>query len=112
MTFNHPGFTNVFDTDDLKTRIDAPVVWTKGNELCNRTACQTARNVFMWNHSTKAYYCVQCARLINSGAGTMNGTPLCSIDEDKRLYETEFKHKNLDTTYEDFKNDIVPSFIF
>ena len=83
-----------------KVKIEMPENWTKGIELCNRTACQTARNVIMWNHSTKAYYCVKCARLINDGNGTINGVPLCSIDEHKQNYEENYKQE---LTYEEYK---------
>jgi len=78
---------------DIPLKIALPEHWSKGQELCNRTACQTGRNVFMWNHSTRAYYCVRCARLINDGNGTINGVPLCAIDEDKMAYEKDAKSK-------------------
>lgn len=34
------------------------------NGLCNRKACNNDNAVF-YNYSTKMYYCVSCARLIN-----------------------------------------------
>lgn len=84
-------------------KIAYPVHWTKGQELCNRTACQTGRSVFMWNHSTKAFYCVRYARLINDGNGAIDGVPLCSIDEDKRAYEQDTKIK-LKYSYSAYKD--------
>lgn len=81
-----------WDTSDLPTVVLPPAHWTKGQELCNRTACQTGRNVFMWNTSTKAYYCVKCARAINDGCRNL-GFTLCEIDEDKRAYEKDAKKK-------------------
>ena len=87
-----------------KVKIEMPESWTKGIEKCNRTACQTGRSVFMYNHSTQAYYCVKCARLINDGNGTINGVPLCAPDEDKRKYEKEFKQKMTWKEYQDTKD--------
>lgn len=114
---NHGGFSNVEDISDLTQRIEPPQAWTKGIELCNRTACQTARNVVYWNHSTRAYYCPSCAHAINSGAGTQydkfgNAVPLCSIDDNKMKYEKEFKQKNPEVSYQSYKDDIEPAFIF
>lgn len=81
-----------WDTTNLPLKIALPTHWTKGQELCNRTACQTGRNVFMWNYSTKAYYCVRCARLINDACRNRDRL-LCSIDEDKMAYEKDAKAK-------------------
>lgn len=36
----------------------------KLNGKCNRTACQQPGAVY-YNHSTRAYYCAECADLIN-----------------------------------------------
>jgi hypothetical protein len=40
----------------------------KGKELCNRTACQTDRDVRWYNAIEDAWYCGKCASLINIGA--------------------------------------------
>lgn len=34
---------------------------------CNRSDCQAPRCAFWWNQSTHAYYCFECAGLINEG---------------------------------------------
>jgi len=108
---NHPGWKNVDSMNELNQhmqqfanagipKIEYPKHWSKGQELCNRTACQTGRNVIYYNHSTKAYYCPKCARLINNGNGTINGVPLCSIDEHKYEYEKNYK---MELSYEEYK---------
>jgi late competence protein required for DNA uptake (superfamily II DNA/RNA helicase) len=62
--------------------------WTKGVELCNRTACQTDVRVSFWNATMGAWYCVKCARLIND-----NGGELCKLDPDRHYYEKNIKHQ-------------------
>ena len=32
---------NIFNTTDLKIKVQPPEEWTKGIELCNRTSCQS-----------------------------------------------------------------------
>lgn len=76
--------------------------WTKGIELCNRTACQTSANVVFWNVSMKAYYCVKCARMINDGSASL-GYTLCVIDEDKKDYEKNFKHTKEKMSFAEYK---------
>ncbi len=79
--------------------------WTKGIELCNRTACQSPRGVYMWNKSTRAYYCFQCARMINSAQITnIPGAEICKEDEKKRDYED--KYKNHENTWNDYQNGL------
>jgi hypothetical protein len=52
----------------------------------------------MWNCATNAYYCVKCARLINTGGAIStkldrtNGI-ICHIDEEKMAYEKNDKLK-------------------
>jgi len=58
----------------------------KGVDLCNRTACQTDARVYMYNATMDAFYCVQCARLINDGCKGHDFHPLCVKDE-KRFKE-------------------------
>lgn len=67
--------------------------WTKGVELCNKPACQTAHNVAMWNNATRAWYCVSCARMINNSSRIFNMDPLCVLDEDRKFYERKIKHQ-------------------
>lgn len=50
------------------------------NQECNRTACQNNEATF-YNHSTKKYYCTDCATLINRvnpESQQMFGHPLCT----------------------------------
>jgi hypothetical protein len=48
---------------------------------CNRRACQKPGAVF-YNRGSYAYYCGDCARLINDAyLGDLGDEPLCSIDE-------------------------------
>ena len=58
---------------------------TKGKELCNRTACQTDENVYMFNATMDAYYCVDCATAINKGSEGHSFHPLCVIDENRKM---------------------------
>lgn len=62
----------------------------KGLELCNRTACQTHKKVYMYNKTMEAYYCVSCARQINSGMSSTNKV-LCVEDPVKHQYEISGK---------------------
>lgn len=52
------------------------------NGNCNRTACQQPGAVW-YNHSTEAYYCSKCAKLINdyNRADSMRlfGHELCTL---------------------------------
>ena len=61
------------------------LIWKKGIDLCNRTACQTPINVFFFNNVTQAFYCDTCASLINA-----SGT-LCVLDDAKKIFEDKFK---------------------
>jgi hypothetical protein len=36
------------------------------NGNCNRTACQSPKNVEWYNHSTRKYYCSKCANILNN----------------------------------------------
>lgn len=73
--------------------------WTKGVELCNRTACQTSHRVSYYNKTMQAWYCVKCARLINDAS---RDKPLCVLDADRQLYEKEYKHQD-NITWAQFK---------
>lgn len=79
---------NQWDTSDLPLKVEKPSHWRKGIETCNITACQTGRNVMMWNYSTKVYYCVKCTRMINVGCRVRDRL-LCSIDKGKMDYEKD-----------------------
>lgn len=81
-----------WDTSDSPLKVEIPPHWKKGQELCNRTACQTGRRVFMINYSHKAYYCVKCARLINDACRNRDRL-LCEFDEAKMEYEKNAKVK-------------------
>jgi hypothetical protein len=56
------------------------------NGNCNRTACQKPEATW-YNHSTKAYYCAECANLINlhnrPDAMRLFGHDLCTKGENK-----------------------------
>ena len=45
--------------------------------LCNRTACQSPKDIVWYFSGTNAYYCPKCARLINDGCRTL-GFALCT----------------------------------
>ena len=47
------------------------------NGLCNRSACQSPTNVVWYNTGSYAYYCEECAKLIND----RNNMKLC-VKED------------------------------
>ena len=52
---------------------------------CNRTACQKPGATW-FNHSTKKYYCTECAHIINEynyhDAMRMFGHDLCTLEDD------------------------------
>jgi len=73
--------------------------FTKGEELCNRTACQTNKGVSFYNKTMDAWYCVKCARLINDAN---RDNPLCRFDEDRNYYEKNIKHQN-NMTWKEYK---------
>lgn len=52
----------------------------KGTYLgpCNRTACQ-APGADCWNESTRKWYCLACAKLINREAEKVGEPPLCRL---------------------------------
>jgi hypothetical protein len=56
------------------------------NGNCNRTACQKPEATW-YNHSTQAYYCAECANLINFhnrlDAMRLFGHDLCTEGENK-----------------------------
>jgi hypothetical protein len=79
----------LFDLKDKKVKI-IESNFTKGQELCNRTVCQTDRNVTYFNETMGAWYCVKCARAINDGS---RNDPLCIHDEDRKFYERNIKHQ-------------------
>lgn len=72
--------------------------WTKGVELCNRTACQTAHDVNYYNKVMRAWYCVRCARLINGS----DSEPICINDDNRKDYENNYKHQE-QITWQEFK---------
>ncbi len=52
------------------------------NKECNRTACSNKPAIY-YNHSTRKYYCVQCARMINDvnpESYRIYGHQLCTIN--------------------------------
>ncbi len=57
---------------------------------CNITSCQKSNSAYWYNHSTRKYYCEDCAHRLNSdefnrrGAWKMFGHDLCT-------YEKKFK---------------------
>ena len=54
------------------------------NGSCNRTACQKPNAIF-YNHSTRKYYCPDCASMLNrvnkSAAMEALGHDLCTLTE-------------------------------
>lgn len=72
--------------DGIDEDVNKPVKHDKGLKggSCNRTACQ-APNAMWFNHSTRAYYCQWCARLINDACRNDDfvkglGHPLLTLD--------------------------------
>lgn len=49
----------------------------KKHGLCNRTACQSPKNVVWYNFGTYAYYCPECAKLINKANKGIVDYDLC-----------------------------------
>jgi len=72
----------------FETKISQPNGFTKGEELCNRTACQSGRNVAFYNKTMRAWYCARCSKLINN-----NNNVLCVIDSDRVFYEKKIKYQ-------------------
>jgi len=93
-------YTEVLKRDSKKRRrvadkndCEKELSLVKGVDLCNRTACQTDKGVFMWNETMRAFYCFKCARLINDGAGELG--PLCVEDKARKLeYDTKRMNRN------------------
>lgn len=69
--------------------------WVKGEDLCNRKACQSSHKVAYWNETMQAYYCPTCARLLNN-----EKEGLCKLDNKKLNYEVY--HKDEDRTYSEY----------
>jgi hypothetical protein len=61
-----PRIAGIDRPDGINEDISQPIKPDKGLKggSCNRTACQ-APGAMWFNHSTRAYYCQWCARLIN-----------------------------------------------
>ena len=53
------------------------------NGHCNRMACQSPDNVVWYNSGTGAYYCPNCAQMINNACYADLGYNLCSAEECK-----------------------------
>lgn len=55
---------------------------------CNRTACQRPNTAYWFNHSTRKYYCRECAHWLNTDefnkrdAMNLYGHDLCTFDPD------------------------------
>jgi hypothetical protein len=63
------------------------------NGSCNRSACQKPGAVY-YNHSTRAYYCADCADMINKmnpESHQIYGHDLCTLPE-----EVASKYKTID----------------
>lgn len=57
---------------------------------CNMTSCQTPNEPALWyNHGSLAYYCEECARILNEDpfnkieAQRMFGHPLCTLTKEQ-----------------------------
>ncbi len=65
---------------------DKPLNSDKGdkNGSCNRRVCQVPGAIW-YNHSTRKYYCVECALMLNEHNHTdaieLWGHELCTLDE-------------------------------
>lgn len=59
----------------------------KRGRSCNRTICQKP-HAYFYNHSTRLYYCQDCAMLLNEDnrwdARKLFGHDLCTITDDDR----------------------------
>ena len=71
--------------------------WTKGNEICSRTNCNSTENIYMYNTVTGEWTCPDCAKLIDT-PGIIY--PVFEQDPTKKYYEEQFKH---DLTWNQFK---------
>ena len=49
-----------------------------GNNECNRTVCNNM-NAVCWNTSTRAFYCVSCAQMINRECDRFGDERVCQI---------------------------------
>ena len=69
------------------------------NGVCNRTICMSDKNVVFFNHSTRKYYCLECALLLNEAnkhdAYRLYRHALCMTDEHElpKEYIKNIKYK-------------------
>ena len=68
----------------------------KGKEsgICNRTACDNNNAVF-YNHSTRMWYCPECAKMINQynqiDAVRFFGHQLCTLTDNTELEKEKYQ---------------------
>lgn len=81
--YQYGGYTE--DQVRSISRYEEPAIKAdKGKKAgsCNRRACQKPGAVF-YNRGSYAYYCGECARLINDAyMGDLGDEPLCSVDNE------------------------------
>lgn len=58
---------------------------------CNRRDCQLADSAYFYNLSTKAWYCANCAGLINEGTLRRERLPLVVPESMIEEYEAKWK---------------------
>lgn len=69
---------NIIEPEETKPK---PKAKGEFNGLCNRTSCQSPNEVTWYNHSTRLYYCTDCAMLlnrVNPEAQLLFGHALCT----------------------------------
>jgi len=84
------------------------------NGLCNRTDCQSPEHVIWFNHSTRKYYCTDCAAMLNDDpynardAQRLYGHDLCTREgddkQDIREYIEQMSDEDYDAIIEEVKD--------
>jgi hypothetical protein len=79
------------------------------NDICNRTACNNPRAIF-YNHSTKKYYCVGCAHMINernrTNAILLYGHDLCTLVKDDKVNVFKMINESIVSRLDNAENNI------
>lgn len=76
-------------------RVEGPT----DEKFCNRSACR-AVGATWWNTSTRAWYCAECARLINEGAVNFGDQPICFSADDVKYAEIPVGERSLERVRE------------
>ena len=82
---------------DRHTPHSGPNKEDKGHKggSCNRTACQQP-GAYWFNHSTRAYYCTPCARMLNREAELFRGSDTYLQDLGHELCTLDPEFENMD----------------